>query len=561
MREQGRKTIDISRIVVYDGQGPRRSFVQESDIDVLADVAENAVYRLANDVNRDPAKFLRRHGKSGDKLGEVLSTKADDAMRDAMRAKAREFRGRPGFDEAISKMSPEGEEYSVADNEQSLQSDAEAVKQQAILRAESETRAAAEGVLMEGLMTRGLSREEAQTQLDAHPDLINPYIEAMQANQSISAEALANNIRSKAIKLAKEAHPELFGSRKEDKAFSDIAFEVALRDLAGSKYHIPKNQLSGRSKREIAISIAEGVEPGSVQRMVDAAVAEGATPDKARDKVAAKLTRDAFDNPDAPFLQRVAEMRKVIEEMIVLDKHGLGYTVADQKPSDVLRKFLGGAAMVAVAGLAISSGFGAPLAAGAAMKAGFGISLAGVGLHNLPIMGVGIAGMIGSRQMGEAMRGGSNGFVGALFRRSSKYYGMEYMQTHKLGAIKRKKPGTVPPHALRLAEVSVKLQAMRNNVVAMAAEFDEVSRSPSGMDELLTIGWALKMNNLKVNCAEAAPSIVHDALQIVGLSGYKNDSKFSVGRQYRDSLSANLMISNDRIFSKNASMLLVYKDE
>ena len=49
--------------------------------------------------------------------------------------------------------------------------------------------------------------------------------------------------------------------------------------------------------------------------------------------------------------------------------------------------------------------------------------------------------------------------------------------------------------------------------------------------------------------------------KIVGLGGYKNDSKFSVGRNYRDALSAALMISNDRIYSKNASMLLVYKDE
>jgi acyl-CoA dehydrogenase len=43
--------------------------------------------------------------------------------------------------------------------------------------------------------------------------------------------------------------------------------------------------------------------------------------------------------------------------------------------------------------------------------------------------------------------------------------------------------------------------------------------------------------------------------------GYKNDSKFSVGRHYRDALSGALMISNDRIAAKSASMLLVFKDE
>ena len=125
----------------------------------------------------------------------------------------------------------------------------------------------------------------------------------------------------------------------------------------------------------------------------------------------------------------------------------------------------------------------------------------------------------------------------------------------------RKKPGTVPQAAHRLAEVSVNLQEMRNNVAAQSAEFDAIMQAPDGMDQLLTIGWALKMNNIKVGASEMAPRIVHNALQIVGIGGYKNDGKFSVGRNYRDSLSAALMISNDRIFAKTASMLLVFKDE
>ena len=90
-----------------------------------------------------------------------------------------------------------------------------------------------------------------------------------------------------------------------------------------------------------------------------------------------------------------------------------------------------------------------------------------------------------------------------------------------------------------------------------AAEFDEIMTRPTGMEELLTVGWALKMNNIKVASSEMAPAIVHDALQIIGIAAYKNDSKLSVGRQYRDSLSAALMISNDRIFGKTASLLLV----
>ena len=125
----------------------------------------------------------------------------------------------------------------------------------------------------------------------------------------------------------------------------------------------------------------------------------------------------------------------------------------------------------------------------------------------------------------------------------------------------RRKPGTVPPTATRLAKVSTQLQSMRNNWLALATEFDTMTALPTGMDDLLSMGWALKMNNLKVGSSEATPEIVHQALQIAGVMAYKNDSKFSVGRHYRDSLSGALMVSNERINSKSASMLLVLKDD
>jgi acyl-CoA dehydrogenase len=125
----------------------------------------------------------------------------------------------------------------------------------------------------------------------------------------------------------------------------------------------------------------------------------------------------------------------------------------------------------------------------------------------------------------------------------------------------RKQPGTVPPGAIRLAEASAQLQAQRHNWLTLACEFDELARQPEGMQQLLTMGWALKMNNLKVNASEGAPQIVHKALQIIGVLGFKNDSKLSVARHYRDALSGSLMISNDRIAGKSAAMLLVFKDE
>jgi acyl-CoA dehydrogenase len=123
----------------------------------------------------------------------------------------------------------------------------------------------------------------------------------------------------------------------------------------------------------------------------------------------------------------------------------------------------------------------------------------------------------------------------------------------------RKKPGTVPASAATLAKVTAQLQAVRHNWQAVADEFDDLHKSVNAMQELLGLGWALKLNNLKVSVSESVVQIVHQALQITGILGYKNDSPVSVGRHYRDVLSASLMVSNERISAKSASMLLVYK--
>ncbi len=125
----------------------------------------------------------------------------------------------------------------------------------------------------------------------------------------------------------------------------------------------------------------------------------------------------------------------------------------------------------------------------------------------------------------------------------------------------RKKPGEIPPTAYLLSRATQDLQVMRHHWQSVAAEFDALGAAASDMDALLSMPWALKFNNLKIASSEAAPRVVHQALQITGILGYKNDSPFSVDRQYRDVLSASLMISNERITAKNAPMLLVLKDD
>jgi len=125
----------------------------------------------------------------------------------------------------------------------------------------------------------------------------------------------------------------------------------------------------------------------------------------------------------------------------------------------------------------------------------------------------------------------------------------------------RKAAGTVPANAGRLAEASMELQVQRHNWVTLATEFDAIDSRPGGRQELLAMGWALKMNHLKISASEATPKAVHSALQIIGILAYKNDSPYSLGRHYRDALSGALMISNDRIAAKSASMLMVLKDD
>ncbi len=125
----------------------------------------------------------------------------------------------------------------------------------------------------------------------------------------------------------------------------------------------------------------------------------------------------------------------------------------------------------------------------------------------------------------------------------------------------RAKPGTTPPTALRLAEASSMLQTMRANVHDVAEESERLMNSEHGTESLSSIAFALKMNNLKVSSSQLVVQIVNHALLICGIQGYKNDSKFGVGRHLRDAHSAALMVGNDRIYATNASMLLVLKDD
>ena len=122
----------------------------------------------------------------------------------------------------------------------------------------------------------------------------------------------------------------------------------------------------------------------------------------------------------------------------------------------------------------------------------------------------------------------------------------------------RKKPGSTPTGAVRLAEVVGMLQQMRGNVVAAVKQYEEALEDP---DRLTSLSFAIAMNSLKTATSQMMVQVVNHALLICGIQGYKNDTKYSLGRHLRDAHSAAVMVSNDRILGHTASLLLVDKED
>ncbi len=126
-------------------------------------------------------------------------------------------------------------------------------------------------------------------------------------------------------------------------------------------------------------------------------------------------------------------------------------------------------------------------------------------------------------------------------------------------AAAKRTPGTPPASAARLSHLMSELSLLRAEVSSGLREFMEWSDTPD-RERLSTMAAALRFNNLKIAASEQAPRVCQGALGVCGIMGYKNDTPFSVGRHLRDSMSACLMVANERIHQTNASLLLIAKD-
>jgi acyl-CoA dehydrogenase len=125
-------------------------------------------------------------------------------------------------------------------------------------------------------------------------------------------------------------------------------------------------------------------------------------------------------------------------------------------------------------------------------------------------------------------------------------------------AAAKRKPGEPVPQAIRLSQLMSELSLLRAEVSSGLREFVDASEGDRArLSEMATI---LRFNNLKIAASEQAPRVCQGALGVCGIVGFKNDTPFSVGRHLRDTMSACLMVANERIHQTNASLLLIAKE-
>jgi acyl-CoA dehydrogenase len=123
----------------------------------------------------------------------------------------------------------------------------------------------------------------------------------------------------------------------------------------------------------------------------------------------------------------------------------------------------------------------------------------------------------------------------------------------------RRKPGEPVPAAHSLSRVMSELSMLRAEVQSGLRDFLAWSEEP-GRERLGTMGSVLRFNNLKLAASEQAPRVCSGVLEVIGIAAYKNDSPYGVGRHLRDSLSARLMVANERIHSVDAGLLMIAKE-
>lgn len=140
-----------------------------------------------------------------------------------------------------------------------------------------------------------------------------------------------------------------------------------------------------------------------------------------------------------------------------------------------------------------------------------------------------------------------------------------------LRAQAQRQTGCAQPGAIRLVQATTMLDAMRTSLSNALKRFDaaNIFKRPRSETESAAAQavdpWPSGMartsllNTLKIEISTQCHEVVLQALRICGMAGYKNGGEFSVGRYLRDSLSAQIMISNDRIANNTGALLIAQR--
>ena len=118
----------------------------------------------------------------------------------------------------------------------------------------------------------------------------------------------------------------------------------------------------------------------------------------------------------------------------------------------------------------------------------------------------------------------------------------------------RQSNGQKPPGAAHFTQAVSSLRTLRGVLASTLRSYESAMTDEKAVTSL---EFQSMITLTKVHASELAVATVLSALRACGLSGYRNDSEFSIGRHLRDALSAPLMINNDRILANLAASSLM----
>jgi acyl-CoA dehydrogenase len=118
----------------------------------------------------------------------------------------------------------------------------------------------------------------------------------------------------------------------------------------------------------------------------------------------------------------------------------------------------------------------------------------------------------------------------------------------------RSSNGQMPPGAAHFTQAVSSLRTLRS---VLAANLRSYEVNMSDEKAISSLEFQALITLTKVQASELAVTTVLSSLRACGLSGYRNDTEFTIGRLLRDVLSAPLMINNDRILTNLAMTSLM----